>query len=750
MVRRYITVKGIVQGVGFRPFVYKIARENNLKGWVKNTSKGVYIDVEGTIEKINSFTYNLKHKSPIVSKIEEIIIENRQLVNYKGFKIEKSDREKDTVTLIPPDMGICKDCLRDIANPKNRRYRYPFTNCTNCGPRFSIIQKLPYDRPATTMDKFQMCDNCCYEYMNPLNRRFHAQPNACPSCGPKVELIDNCGYKIICIDPIKEAAKFIKKGKIIAVKGLGGFHLSCDAKNKKAVQILRNRKHRPKKPLALMMKDIDTVKKYCNINAKEEEVITSNKRPIVLLNRKISQLPENIAPNNNKLGVMLPFTPLHYLLFDENIEVLIMTSANPSGIPIIYRNKEAIEILKPIADYFLIHNRDIYTPIDDSVVVVTLNKERVLRSARGYSPVYIDIKNKRNILACGSQLKNTFALSKNNKIFISQYIGNIENLETYNRFENILSHIKKIYNLTPSVIAYDIHPNYWSMEYAARQDIEKIPVQHHHAHIVSCMVENDIDDNVIGITYDGIGYGTDGSIWGGEFLLCDYKDFKRVGHINYVRMPGGDAATKEPWKMAISYIYNAYGNEVYKYMPRVLKDRNIGPVLYMIKNNINSPQCSSMGRLFDAVSAITGYTGRITFEGEAAILLESMADMNENSRYNYDIEFKNEKYIINTNRIIREIIKDINIGTGYNFISNKFHNTLMDFSVEMCNIIAEKYKIYKIVLSGGVFQNEILFKGIYEKLLDQGFEVYTHKIIPCNDSGISLGQIVIAGANCEN
>nr|WP_165000366.1 carbamoyltransferase HypF [Anaerophilus nitritogenes] len=747
--RKYIIVKGIVQGVGFRPFVYKIATYNNLKGWVKNSSEGVYIDVEGKIGGINNFIDHLKHKSPNLSKIDEVYIQDKEIINYRSFEIRHSDEEEDTITFISPDIGICDDCLNDIKDMKNRRYRYPFTNCTNCGPRFSIIKKLPYDRAVTTMDKFQMCYECHREYMNPLDRRFHAQPNACEKCGPKVELVDKFGYRISCNDPITRTIQFIKKGMIVGVKGLGGFHLTCDAKNQNVIQTLRDRKCRPTKPLAVMMKDVNTVKKYCKLNEKEEKILSSNKRPILLLNKKEENLPYNIAPNMKQLGVILPFTPLHYLLFEEGIEVLIMTSANVSKIPMVYKNEEALKKLNHIVDYLLIHNRDIYIPVDDSVSKVVLNEERVIRSARGYAPICMNMANIKDTLACGSHLKNTFAVSKNQNIFISQYIGDMENVETYNRFKNSVSHFEKIYNITPQIIAYDMHKNYWSLKYVQKKNINKIPVQHHHAHIVSCMMENKIKDKIIGIAYDGVGYGTDGKIWGSEFLICDDKDFERVGHINEVSMPGGDAATKEPWKMAISYIYQTYKKDIYENIPFTVKYKNIKSILSIIKNNINSPKCSSMGRFFDAISAITGYIGKVTFEGEAAIRLENIADEEEKSQYNYNIEYIHQKYVINTDHIIKGIIKDMKEGMNASIISKKFHNTVIDFSVKMCSIIAPKYNIYKVALSGGVFQNEIILKGICEKLVLQGFEVYTHKFIPCNDSGICMGQLVIANANCK-
>ncbi|WP_425447356.1 carbamoyltransferase HypF [Dethiothermospora halolimnae] len=747
LVRKYIKVKGVVQGVGFRPFVYKLALDNDLKGWVKNTSMGVYIDIEGKKSNIDKFIYTLENDPPSLSNIESISIEDKNIIRYKNFSIKNSAKEDESITLISPDMGICDKCLEDIKDIKNTRYRYPFTNCTNCGPRFSIIRELPYDRVSTTMEEFKMCDNCNKEYNNPLDRRFHAQPNGCPKCGPKVQLMDNQGKEIPSYDPMKRAIKLIKEGNIVAVKGLGGFHLACDGKNQYVIDKLRNRKYRPTKPFALMMKDIRTVKKYSNLNNIEEEIISSNKKPILLLNKGKEKLPHNIAYNSNKLGVMLPYTPLHYLLFEDNIEVLVLTSGNINGMPICYENKEALKSLKNIADYFLIHNRKIHIPVDDSVVKVVLNKERVIRNARGYAPLSMTYKNTTDILACGSHLKNTFALSKNDNIFISQYMGDIESVESYKNFKSNLAHFKKIYNIIPKVIAYDYHPNYFSTEYIKNQDTQKMPVQHHHSHIVSCMFENKVKDRVIGIAFDGIGYGTDKSLWGGEFLICNYKNFNRVGHINYIKMPGGDKATKEPWKMAISYMDRLYGSNIYRNIPKHFKDKDTDPLLAMIKNNINSPKCSSIGRLFDGVSAIVGYGNRVTYEGEGAIYLENIADKNETRRYGYDIETIDEKHIVNTDNIIKGVVEDINKGVSPSIISKKFHNTIIDFSFKVCGLIRDRFNIDKVALSGGVFQNEILLIGIYKKLVSKGFKVYTHKKIPCNDSGISLGQLIIANEN---
>lgn len=745
IIRKYIVVKGIVQGVGFRPFVYKSAINNNLNGYVNNSSKGVFIDVQGYEIDTNNFIDDIKYKSPILSQVNEIIVEERSICNYKNFKIKESEESKDEITLISPDIAVCNECIKDISENTNKRYKYPFTNCTNCGPRFSIIKKLPYDRPFTTMNEFKMCDDCKKEYKNPLNRRFHAQPNGCSKCGPSVYLIDNNGKTIGTNDPVKEAIDFIKKGNILGVKGIGGFHLCCNGKDYDVINKLRIRKNRPTKPLALMMKDVKTVKKYCYVNEKEEEILTGNKKPILLLNKKDKGLPYNISPHNNKLGVMLPYTPLHHLLL-EDLDVLVMTSANVSGLPIIYKNEEAIKKLNNIVDYLLIHNRDINIPVDDSVSRVVLGEERIIRNSRGYSPISMNIDLKSEILSCGSNLKNTFSISKNKNIFISQYIGDIKNTETYYNFEYNLNHFKEIYNINPEVVAYDMHPNYWSNEFINKYNI-KIPVQHHHAHIISCMVENEIDDNVIGLAFDGNGYGTDGNIWGGEFLICDYKNFRRVGHLNYINLPGGDSAIKEPWKTSISYLYKTYKEDIYNYIPENLNDKNIKPIISMIKNNINSPLTSSIGRLFDAVSSIIIYKDKISFEGEAAILLETIANKDENDKYNYGVDYINEKYIINTDKLIRGIINDLKNNVDIKNISMKFHNTIVDMSLFLCNKLHEKYNINKVVLSGGVFQNEILLENIYKKLKENGFDVFIHKKIPTNDSGISLGQIVIANNN---
>ncbi|WP_432667237.1 carbamoyltransferase HypF [Wukongibacter baidiensis] len=742
--RKYVVVEGIVQGVGFRPFVYNIAIRNDLKGWVKNTSEGVFIDIEGEERSISSFLEELEDKAPPLSQIERITVEDRDLKHYDDFVIEKSKDNQNAITLISPDVATCRDCEEDIKDKNNRRHKYPFTNCTNCGPRFSIIKKLPYDRPMTTMKDFEMCRECNEEYENPMNRRFHAQPNACGDCGPRVWLTDSCGNEIDMEEPIVEAIKLIKEGRIIGIKGLGGFHLVCDGMNHKAIETLRNRKARPAKPLALMIRDIETVKKICYLSGMEEDILTGIRKPILLLDKKVSSLPDNIAPNNNKLGVMLPYTPLHYLLFDNELDVLVMTSANVSGLPIVYKNDEAVEKLKGIVDNFLLHDREIHIPVDDSVAKVVLDKECLIRRSRGYAPVPVKIAGIEDTLACGSSLKNTFCISKRESAFLSQHMGDIDNIETYENFEENIKHFKTIYQVEPKLIAHDMHPDFLSTEFAEQKTAEKFPIQHHHAHIASCMVDNELSEKVIGLAFDGTGLGTDGKIWGGEFLVCDLTEFERVGHLDYVKMPGGDAAVKEPWRMAVSFLYKVYEEGIDKDILNHIENKKIKNVMSMIKHNINCPETSSMGRFFDAVSGLLGLKTRITFEGEAAIYLEAVADKKEVGKYNYHIENLDEKYVVNTGEIIKSLLKDIENNLGKGIISRRFHNTVIAFSIDMCKLIRSKTNINSVALSGGVFQNEIILKGIYEGLVGEGFSVYTHGQIPCNDGGIAIGQLVIA------
>lgn len=756
-VRRFIEVKGIVQGVGFRPFVYNLAVENNLTGWVNNTCEGVFIDIEGNIDDINRFINEIKKNPPILSKINSIVILNKKNVNYKNFIIKISDSNVKATTYISPDYSICNKCKNEIFNIENRRYKYPFTNCTNCGPRFTIIKKLPYDRRTTTMEEFKMCEKCREEYINPTNRRFHAQPNACPVCGPKVFIVDNKGNEILCENPLDKAIELLKKGKIFAVKGLGGFNLVCDSKNEKAIKLLRKKKNRPNKPLAVMMKDINTVKSYCEINEQEERLLLSNKRPIVLLNKLDNfKLPKSLAPNNKKLGIMLPYTPLHYLLFDNEIDSLVMTSANISGEPMIYINSDAVNNLSDIVDYYIMHNRDIYMSIDDSVSEVILQKERLIRPARGYMPYALQIETYDEILALGSELKNTIALSNKKDIFISEYIGDLKNIEIINNMENVLKHFTNTYDIKPNILVYDKHPSFIYKEIDIKKvlginnDIKIIETQHHHSHVVSCMAENNINTDVIGIAFDGTGYGNDKNIWGGEFLICNRKSFERIGHLDYFYLPGGESSIKEPWKIAISLIYNTFKEEFYKFIPKSLVNKNVNIIKSMIDKEINSPKTSSIGRLFDGVSSILGVIDKVTFEGEAAINLENICDENNDEVYGFNISEVEETLILSFNKIIKGIIKDINKNIDKKIISKKFHNTIIKSTIDMALNIRKKTNINIVAISGGVFQNELLFKGIVQGLEEDGFEVLTHKIIPCNDSGISFGQLIIANEILKN
>ena len=745
IIAKKIVVKGIVQGVGFRPFIYKNATKNNLKGFVNNTSKGVFIEVEGYEEDITSFIEEIKHKPPVLSKVTDIKIIDKEIEGYTNFKIIESKEEEEAITLLSPDIATCDDCLADISDVNNRRYRYPFTNCTNCGPRFSITKKVPYDRGNTTMDVFQMCSECREEYNDPLNRRFHAQPNGCSKCGPRVYICNKEGNEIISNDPIKDIAKEIKNGKIVAIKGIGGFHLACDAKNKEVINELRKRKKRPRKPLAVMMRDIETVKKYCDVNELEERILLGNKKPILLLDKKRnSLLPKELTNyQNGKLGVMLPYTPVHHILFSEDIDILVMTSANISGEPMVYKNHEAIEKLKGIADFYLMNNRHIYIPIDDSVSRVILGKERVLRNARGYAPKSMEIKDMAYSIALGANSNNTFAIANNENIFFSNYIGDLANYNTWQHYINSLEHMKGIYKIDPKSYFYDLHPNFYQNELLKEIKTKKIGIQHHHAHIVACMAEHSLEEEVIGIAFDGTGYGIDGKLWGGEFFICDKERFKRLAHLNYVALPGGEGAIREPWKIAISYLYDIFKEDYAAYVPKHLQEKKHQIITEIIKKDINSPKASSIGRLFDAVAALLGFDAKITFQGEAAIDLENLCCRDDQSFYQYNISLEDGIYIIDCKPLIKSVVIEVIDGIDKELIARRFHNTIIKFTIELCEILRKEYNLSSVVLSGGVFQNEILLINIYKELIKRDFKVYIHEQIPANDEGISIGQMII-------
>ncbi len=751
-----IGVRGVVQGVGFRPFVYRLAQDYNLKGWVRNTSGSVEIEVEGDEESLENFLIDLKAKAPPVARIEKVETAFYPPNGYTEFQILKSLSQRGKYQLVSPDIATCEDCKREIFCPTDHRFRYPFTNCTNCGPRFTIIEDIPYDRPRTTMHKFEMCPECQQEYNDPLDRRFHAQPNACPKCGPGLELVDGNGNAIECNDIIKAAGELLKVGEILALKGLGGFQLACDATNEEAVNLLRGRKRRPSKPLAVMVATLEDVEKHCLVSPEERKLLQSPECPIVLLRwqRSSSNISPAIAPNLKYLGIMLPYTPLHHLLLREMGLPLVMTSGNLSEEPIAKDNDEALIRLKGIADYFLLHNRDISGRYDDSVYMVE-GKPQAIRRARGYAPypIFLPFKSKQ-ILACGAELKNTFCLTKDEHAFLSQHIGDMENEETLEHFENTIGLYKKLFRIEPEIMAYDRHPEYLSTKYALQvgsaQGLSLIPVQHHHAHIVSCLVENEVDGPIIGVAFDGTGYGTDGTIWGGEFLLADWRSFQRVGHLEYVPLPGGETAIKKPYRMALSYLYTLLGEDfsleglpVSKLYPTELEI-----IRQQLRRGVNCPLTSSAGRLFDAVSALVGVREEIDYEAQAVIELEMIAsnevDEFEPNCYPFSIVEHQGMRVVKLGELFSMIVQDVKNQVPVPVISLKFHNTVAQIIARMCKLIARESGIAQVALSGGVFQNRLLLKLATSALQGENLGVLTHHRVPCNDGGISLGQAVIA------
>jgi hydrogenase maturation protein HypF len=749
-----IRVRGVVQGVGFRPFVYRLAHQYNLSGWVRNTSGSVDIEVEGAGKAVRSFLTDLKDKAPPMARIEDIKATFHPSKGYTGFQIEPSLSREGQYQLVSPDIATCKDCQREIFSAEDRRFRYPFTNCTNCGPRFTIIEDIPYDRPKTTMRKFQMCPRCQHEYDDPLDRRFHAQPNACPDCGPALELADNDGNLAVSKNIIKKASQLLKDGKILAVKGLGGFQLACDATSGEAVKTLRDRKRRPSKPLAVMMADIKEIERHCLVSEEEKKLLESPQCPIVLLRWKPgSDIAESVAPGLKYLGVMLPYTPLHHLLLKEAALPLVMTSGNLSEEPIAKDNDEALRRLKGIADYFLMHNRDIYARYDDSVYMVEEGQPVALRRARGYAPypIFLPFKSKQ-ILACGAEDKNTFCLTRDEHAFLSQHIGDMENEETLEHFENTINLYKKLFRIEPEIIAYDMHPDYLSTKYAieagASSSVKLVPVQHHHAHIAACLAENGVKDRVIGVAFDGTGYGADSTIWGGEFLLADCKDFRRVGHFEYMPLPGGVAAIKKPYRLALSYLYTLLGDGFsLAGLPLAgLDPAEIEIIKKQLRQKINSPLASSAGRLFDAVSALVGVRWEIDYEAQAAIELEMLAPgkTDKKGAYPFSIDVEGGMRVVRLKELLAAVVDDVRNEVPVPEISLRFHHTVAEIVAEMCKLVADDSKIKRVALSGGVFQNRLLLKLASAALTREGFEVLTHRLAPANDGGISLGQAVVA------
>lgn len=742
-----IKVNGIVQGVGFRPFVFRTAHRFSIKGIVKNQSDGVLIDIEGEKDNLSHFLDCLKKSPPPLTRIDSITVDKSKQVGYSEFKIEESKKGREKKTFISPDIATCEDCLRELFNPADRRYLYPFTNCTNCGPRFSIIEDVPYDRENTTMKEYEMCLECKEEYENPLDRRFHAQPDCCPECGPTVYLIDSEKGTKIEKAPVENTALLLKKGLIIAIKGIGGYHLACNAVNEDVVKKLRKRKFREGKPFAIMAKTIELIKEHCNVTKKEEELILTPRRPIVLLRKKKnSTIAESVAPGQKYLGFMLPYTPLQHILFSYIEFPIVMTSGNVSDEPICYRDEYAFNKLENIADYFLVGTRKINSRCDDSVTRILKEKEYIIRRSRGYAPepFRLSVFSEKDILAVGPVLKNTFCFIKGETCFLSHHIGDLENLEALNAFTSGIRHYENLFDIHPEIIAYDLHPDYLSTKYALSYDgLKKIGIQHHCAHIASCCAEQDFQDNVIGVAFDGTGYGLDGTIWGGEFLIGNLRDgFERKGHLQYQPLPGGDTAIREPWKMALSYLYSLFGDEVTKSEYFNKRKREI--ILNMIKTGYNTILTSSAARLFDAVSSIIGLRESVDYDAQAAVELEMIAEENESNLYNFIIKQDDEILIVDQIGVIKRVVEDKENNVDISKISARFHNGVARMIMDVCKRLRDISSIETVALSGGVFQNMFLVERTVELLKRIGFNVLTHRKVPTNDGGISLGQAVLA------
>lgn len=751
VIAKRLHINGVVQGVGFRPFVYQLAEYYGLNGEVANTSSGVTIHVEGPSDRIAAFESDLSAKSPPLAYIVDISGQPETVKNFPNFSIVKSKDESEISTLISADVSICEDCLRELLDPNDRRYHYPFINCTNCGPRYTIIDDIPYDRPKTSMRHFKMCPACQAEYDDPSNRRFHAQPNACAACGPRVSLCDNQGNEIAVDDPIQKTANLLKQGYIVAIKGLGGYHLATDAENTDAVLRLRVRKLREEKPFAIMSYDPDHIRRYAEIAPDEMRLLTSIQRPIVLLRKKVpNSISDEVAPHNNYFGVMLPYTPLHYLLLKNGFIALVMTSGNLREEPIAIDNADAFNRLADIADFFLIHNREIYLRSDDSIVRHIAGTKRFIRRSRGFVPIPVFLKKKiLPILACGAELKNTICITKNDTAFLSQHIGDLENLATYDFFQLTIHHLKRILEITPEIIACDMHPDYLSTQYAQEQsNIQKIQVQHHHAHIVSCMTEHKLDGPVIGLSLDGTGYGPDHTVWGGEVLVAEQHAFERVAHIACVPMPGSTAAIKEPWRMAVSYLRDAYGSEFRNLNLKPVSeiaDEKLTIINAMMTKGVNSPLTSSLGRLFDGVAAIIGIRQRVNFEGQAAMELEMLSADSTSEIYDYEW-ISGDMLKILPAPIIRGVVDDLQNGMTVAEIGAKFHETVIQLFADVCGVMRKERHLKRVVLSGGCFQNAFLLTGLIQALEKKNFEVFTHQQVPANDGGIALGQAMVAAA----
>jgi hydrogenase maturation protein HypF len=759
--RKHIEVRGVVQGVGFRPFVYRIARLAGVRGYVLNSSRGVEIEAEGTNSSIEWFLRALQQDLPPLAHIGQMTISEMAPRGDRAFVIRESVASIGQFALVPPDIATCEDCLREITTPSDRRYGYPFTNCTNCGPRYSIIRDVPYDRGATTMYPFRMCALCHAEYDDPASRRFHAEPNACPDCGPSLLLLPSeqlaSGIPPVFSSPQQSAGimtslrPLLRQGEIVAIKGIGGFHLACNASNENATGLLRERKRRSRKAFAVMAKDLATVERLCEVAPSDRDLLLSVRRPIVLLRRrKDAAIARSVAPGMQTLGVMLPYTPLHHLLFAKSAgyDTLVMTSGNLSEEPIVSRNEDAWPRLKTLADHFLLHNREIQMRVDDSVVRSFEEREYPVRKSRGFAPEPIDLGTPvREILACGGEVKNTLCLTKDHYAILSQHIGDLENLETMEFFRESLEHLRRFFRVSPVAIAYDLHPGYMSTRFALLESgLRPIGVQHHHAHIASCMADNGLSGRVIGVALDGTGYGTDGNIWGGEFLVCEFGWFRRRGHLSYVPLAGGDRAVQQPWRSALAYLRAAFGSEPFASLPlfRDIPSRRIAIVDAMLERNVQIVETSSCGRLFDAVASILGLRHETTYEGQAAVELEAAASESDTTgSYPFSIRAC-DPFQVDLRPAVEAIVHDFVALRPVPLIAARFHQTMADVVVDACLRIRQSEGLNRVCLSGGCFQNLRLLNQTIKGLRQSAFEVFVHHRVPTNDGGLSLGQAVVA------
>jgi hydrogenase maturation protein HypF len=757
MDRRAITVSGIVQGVGFRPFVHGLASKLHLQGFVKNSAGSVLIEVEGDTRDLDAFLDALTNRPPPLARIDRLHWSTLAPRGDPAFRIEPSEPADSASIFISPDIATCDDCLAELFDPRDRRYRYPFLNCTNCGPRLTIITGSPYDRERTTMAPFTMCPPCRAEYDDPHNRRFHAQPTACPACGPQLTLLDRSGRPVPANDPIAHLAQALHTGSIAAIKGLGGYHLACSAHDDRAVAELRSRKRRYEKPFAVMVADLAAAAALCEIAPEEAEMLASRSRPIVLLRPKPgNRIADEVAPSNPVLGVMLPYTPLHHLLLREILGTpLVMTSGNQSDEPIAFDDRDALARLGSIADFFLSHNRPIHIRCDDSVTRIVAGAELPLRRSRGHAPepIRMPVECKVPTLATGGQMKATFALARDHNAFLSHHIGDLDYYEAARSHAEAIRHYEQLFDCHAEYLVHDLHPDYLSTLYVRNHAAGRptLAVQHHHAHMTSCMSDNMLNEPVIGVTFDGTGYGTDGTIWGGEFLIGDYRDFRRAAHLRPIRMPGGEAAVREPWRMAAAYLHDAgldFGSAA-----NLSPAQGLRAIRQLLDRGVHAPITTSAGRLFDAVAALAGVRHRVAYEAQAAIELEWLASqVAPDGSYPFEMKETADStgdscpIVLDTTGLIDEVCKDVTNGVSPAVIGRRFHSTIVELIARVCIRLRSLSGLEAVVLSGGVFMNALLTTEVIPRLESEGFRVYRHRRVPPNDGGISLGQLAVAAA----